>query len=120
MQGVSCIKMTIEQLDTIDFISTDNNGDINLSISDHLEWDDKNEHIYMLQEKINKYLSFIESGEIKEHVEDIKNKPIVISVVYKHKPNNIALDFLNKAKQTIEQAGFYLKWRQLNEAQGNS
>ncbi len=92
--------MTIEQLDKIDFISTDRNGDINLSISDHLEWDDKNEHIYMLQEKINKYLSFIESDEIIEHVKDLKGKPIIISVVCKHKPNVAALEFLEKAKQT--------------------
>ncbi len=108
--------MTIEQLDKVDFISTDSNGDINLSISDHLEWDKENNHLYLLQEKINKYLSFIESGEIKDHVQNINDKSIIISVVYKHKPNEMALGFLEKSKQTIEQAGFYFKWMQLHEA----
>lgn len=33
-------------------------------ISDHLDWDDELEHIHALQEKINAYLRFVESGEI--------------------------------------------------------
>ena len=107
--------MTIEQLDKIDFISTDSNGNINLFISDHLEWDKENNHLHLLQEKINKYLSFIESGEIKDHIQNMNDKTIIISVVYKHKPNETALVFLEKAKQTIEQTGFYLKWTQLHE-----
>ncbi|MES9994000.1 MAG: DUF6572 domain-containing protein [Candidatus Thiodiazotropha sp.] len=51
--------MTIKQTDVVDFISKEKNGNVCLTISDHLEWDEKMEHLYTLQEKINKYLSFI-------------------------------------------------------------
>ena len=107
--------MTIEQIDVVDFISEDENGNINLSISDHLEWDEKMEHIYMLQEKINKYLSFIESGEISEHCDNIKDKKIIINVIYKYEPSDVAHEFLEKFKSVIEEAGFYLIWKQLND-----
>ena len=41
-----------------------------LLITDHLKWGDKaqqGEHLLLLQEKINTYIAFIESGEILEN-----------------------------------------------------
>lgn len=52
--------MSVENSKVIDFIS-DKEDKIVLTISDHLEWDNDNEHIYLLQEKINAYLMAIES-----------------------------------------------------------
>ncbi|WP_372847477.1 DUF6572 domain-containing protein [Shewanella sp. Scap07] len=43
--------MTIEQLDKVDIIGV-NDSNIELIISDHLEWDDKNEKLLLLQDKI--------------------------------------------------------------------
>lgn len=65
--------MTIEQLDKVDVIANDNEKVI-LVISDHLEWDDQNEKLLLLQDKLNLYLSFIESGEIFEQYPIAKGK----------------------------------------------
>jgi hypothetical protein len=51
------------------FIGADRvTGDIILFICDHLPWSEDHqetlEHMYLLQEKLNKYIGFIESGEI--------------------------------------------------------
>ena len=44
--------MSVDNYQVIDFIS-EKDGRIVLTISDHLEWDDKYEHIYLLQENIS-------------------------------------------------------------------
>ncbi|MBC6110685.1 DUF6572 domain-containing protein [Pedobacter fastidiosus] len=57
--------MSVIQVDKIDFIGIDGKTKkVALTISDHLDWDDEYYHLSVLQEKINAYLRFIESGEI--------------------------------------------------------
>jgi hypothetical protein len=63
--------VTVEQLDVVDFAAIDPKTDeVLLVITDHLEWTGEDqpdkEHMLILQEKINRYLAFIESGEIYE------------------------------------------------------
>lgn len=58
--------MSVEDKNKIDAISTNNNNQVALTISDHLLWDDNNEHLIILQDKINSYLDFLESGQIDE------------------------------------------------------
>lgn len=49
---------------------------IELVISDHLGWEpeEEMEHLLMLQEKINAYISFIESGEINTAIPSAAGK----------------------------------------------
>ncbi len=59
--------MSVTETNVIDQIGISKEDEINLIISDHLEWgDNTNNHLYTLQEKINSYISFIESEEIFE------------------------------------------------------
>ena len=96
--------MSIEDLESVDFIGIDNNEKVVLTISDHLEWNQ--EHLLLLQEKLNLYLSFIESGEILESYPQAQGKAIKINVVCKHQPTEEALAFMGKAYSVISQAGF--------------
>jgi hypothetical protein len=96
--------MSIEDTQTVDAIGTESDGTIVLTISDHLEWND--EHLYLLQEKINSYLSFVESGEIYEVYAAAKDGEIKINVVCKYQPTTEGTSFLSKCTQTITQAGF--------------
>ena len=107
--------MSVDQKDTVDFISTSPEGNVMLTISDHLPWDKKNEHLLALQDKLNSYLMFIESGEIFESYPTAKSKSLIIEVVMKYKPNEVVLVFLTQSKNTIENTGVQLKWRQLNQ-----
>jgi uncharacterized protein DUF6572 len=51
--------MTVEDKNVVDIISRDpTNGEILLTISDHLDWTDPVKHLGVLQEKINCYLAF--------------------------------------------------------------
>jgi hypothetical protein len=108
--------VSVEQFDIIDVVSTEkNSGHVVLTISDHLDWSDTVQHQIILQEKINRYLAFVESGEILESYPDAKEKPIVIKVVFKFSPDIQGYEFLAKAKSVVESAGFNLRYKMFDE-----
>jgi uncharacterized protein DUF6572 len=112
--------LSVEQLDIVDVISTDTKtGHVVLTISDHLDWSNSVEHQTALQAKLNKYLAFVESGEILTRYPDAKGRPVAIKVVFKHKPDNEGWRFLTKAKGVIESAGFSLRHEVFAESYDN-
>jgi hypothetical protein len=82
-----------------------------LTISDHLDWIDTISHQQTLQEKLNRYLSFVESGEILEGYPDAKYRPVVIQVVTKYDPDPSGTQFLQRARGAIERAGLAFEQR---------
>lgn len=102
--------MSVEQLDVVDVVSIDKQtGHVILTISDHLDWSNSLQHQTALQAKFNKYLAFVESGEILTRYPDAKDRPVAIKVVFKHKPDQEGWRFLARAKEVIESAGFSLR-----------
>ena len=98
--------MSIEQTDLIDIISVDRlTGEAILTISDHLDWSDTAAHLLLLQNKLNRYLTFVESGEIFQSYPKAQNRPIVFTVVFKFRPNEEGRAFLDKARPIVESAG---------------
>jgi hypothetical protein len=68
--------MSVDQKDVVDALSRSHDGsEVTLTISDHLDWSQPLEHVFTLQEKINSYLAFIESGQVLETFPDAKGKP---------------------------------------------
>lgn len=103
--------MSVEQIDKIDFISTTPEGKVELTISDHLEWDAENNHLLILQNKLNAYFDFIQSGQILEDYPSAENKEIVISVVMKYAPKEDALTFLNHCEKFMEKQDVKFNWK---------
>ena len=102
--------MAVDDPKTIDIISIAPTGEVHLTVSDHLEWERNPEHLSILQDKLNIYLAFIESGEIVEKYPEAKDRPVVIEVVFFHEPDASAVEFLRKAGETIVGAGFKFKY----------
>ena len=99
--------MSIQQTDVVDIISTDRvTGDVVLTISDHLDWSDSTAHLTLLQSKLNRYLAFVETGEILEAYPDAKDRPVVFKVVFQFRPDDAGQAFLEKVRSIIESAGF--------------
>jgi hypothetical protein len=88
-------------------------GSAVLTISDHLPWDDVNEHLYCLQEKLNAYLRFIESGEIYLKWPKAAGHPVLIDVVMQFPAPECASWFFVKTATAIEAAGFKIRTRVL-------
>lgn len=97
--------MSVEQPGVIDAIGIeDETGIVVLTITDHLNWKDAEEHLFILQDKINAYLGFVESGEIIDKYPDAEGKPVRIDVFFKYKklPEE-ALSFLEGANKVAAQ-----------------
>ena len=104
--------MAVDDLDSIDIVSTvPATGEVVLTISDHLRWDDENEHLLILQKKINCYLAFIESGQLVEDYPNADpNTPIRIKVVCKYEPSADGGRFLKMVRDKIEVSGWKFSW----------
>ena len=98
--------MSVENVKIIDFVSIDLNGDAILTISDHLEWDESNAHLPVLQNKINAYLSSIESGDIYEQYPNAKGRHIAINLVAKYAPNKTGEVFIQRVKNALADEGY--------------
>ncbi|MBK7684864.1 MAG: hypothetical protein KA388_06280 [Rhodocyclaceae bacterium] len=97
--------MTVEQPTEIDLIGIDNaTGAVHLTVADHLEWN--RDHMITLQEKLNAYLAFIESGEIFSTYPYASEREILINLVLKYRPNDEAIVFLTKISVAINNSGF--------------
>jgi len=65
----------------------------------------------LLPRKLNRYLAFVESGEILESYPASKDRPVAFRVVFKFPPDEAGRAFLAKASVVIESAGFSLRHR---------
>jgi hypothetical protein len=104
--------MSIDQTDAIDFATIDKaSGDLWLTISDHLSWEENEDnHLFLLQNKLNAYLRFIESGEVFKKVPDAKGRSVVINLVGKFPLSQKADSFFEKARAAIGDSGFRLQF----------
>ncbi|RDI38383.1 DUF6572 domain-containing protein [Falsibacillus pallidus] len=103
--------MSIEDKDKIDSIGINKEtGIVTLALTDHLDWSNEYEHLVLLQDKINLYVSFLESGEVYESYPQAKGKNFEIKIFSKFDLTENALEFLNVAYSTVKEAGFNLSF----------
>jgi hypothetical protein len=104
--------MSVEDLGVVDIATIDRQtGAVILIVSDHLDWSDSSEHQRVLQAKLNKYLAFVESGEILERYPRAIGRPVVFKVALKFPPDEGGTEFLSGARETIRAAGFDLIYK---------
>ena len=74
--------MSIVDNKTVDGIAlTDDNNGIILLIADHMDWRDEYQHLVMLQEKINVYITFLEQ---KQYEDIYKGENITYGIIEIH------------------------------------
>lgn len=105
--GIQILNMSIENSNIIDLVTIDKNGKVVLTISDHLPWDEKNEHLHLLQEKINAYIVSIESGDLYTQYPETEGKAVVIALVIKFNPSRDGEKFIKRVQKLLENAGYY-------------
>src|SRR5436305_2027486 len=104
--------MAVDDPGTIDIIGVERaTGNIVLTISDHLDSADSEHHQSALQDKVNAYLRFIESGELLEHRAEAAGKHVVVRVVGKHRPDEAGALFLDHVRAVLKDAGFGFRYR---------
>lgn len=105
--------MSVENTNTIDFISTKDNV-VTLTISDHLTWDNEN-HFQLLEAKLNSYIDVLETENIYELYPDSSGKEFAIKVAFKYFPSENAIEFLNSITKIFENLPYSFSYYQLKE-----
>ncbi len=105
--------MTIDQTNVVDFVSIEpQTGNVELTICDHLDWSENEEdHLMLLQDKLNSYLAFIESGELFEKFPETREHNIAIRIMAEHPLSDNAAKFFGMASATVSDAGFKLQFK---------
>ncbi|CAI8703433.1 DUF3846 domain-containing protein [Pseudomonas sp. IT-P2] len=88
-------------------------------IADHLGWEasEEGDHLLMLQEKINTYITFYESGEVFDSLPSAHGKRPVIRIIGKFQLSSEAETFIDSATAVLRNAGIELEFV-LKEASG--
>jgi hypothetical protein len=103
--------MAVDNFTFIDFVAIrPTTEEAVLVISDHLEWDNANEHLLILQTKINAYLESIENGSLYEAYPDAMNRSILIEIIAQYEPNETGRIFLERTKNVLNAAGYGLSF----------
>lgn len=109
--------MSVEQAQIIDSVGIDNDSQsIVLTISDHLDWSEPEYHTEKLQDKLNAYLDFCESGELYEkYPKALRSMPIILSIITKFDLSEEGVSFIEAVRPIVEDAGFTLKVKKLHQ-----
>jgi hypothetical protein len=101
----------VENTNQVDIIGINKKtGICTLTIVDSLDWNNEYEHLLLLQEKINTYLRFIESGEILTSYPPSKGKDFEINIHFKNPIRANCEKFLQYASQLVFDAGYMLTY----------
>lgn len=105
--------MAITDMSIIDNISVGVDNRCYLTISDHLDWKVKGEHLKYLQDKLNAYVGFVQSGQL---IQDYQELDLVIQVIAKHQiPNEIYGTAKNQISNSLKEDGFDFEWSKLSQ-----
>lgn len=90
--------MSVDDLNVIDAVATDaHDGTILLVIFDGWDWSDEWEHLNVLQDKINLYLRFVESGQIYQEYPAAVGRKLRIDIFARLPMPDIGTKFLEQA-----------------------
>ena len=102
--------MSVTDRNVIDFGHEDADK-VTVCISDHIPWDADilRAHLEILQDKINDYLDYIDSGQIYDDFGG-KGKTPNIKVIFCHEPTTEAIRYIDIIKETILADNCSFEW----------
>lgn len=107
--------MPIDDKNVIDLVSINSEGKAVLTISDHLEWNGENDHLLILQDKVNSYVDVLQNGQIYESYPEAKGRGFVIQLVMKCLPDENGRKFLDIITKFLKDNGYEFNFYQLDE-----
>lgn len=96
--------MSVIEADKIDGMGKGKeNVELILLITDHLGWENEQEHLVILQNKINSYLGFIESKQYVETYPNDNFENYVIEIHFKNGISKNCFKFLDVVANQVEE-----------------
>jgi hypothetical protein len=106
--------VSVEQQDVVDFIGDDpKSGRVVLTVSDHLPWEDLEQHLKALENKIAAYVRFVQGGRLLETRPAAAGKAIEIEVLLRYPPTAAAIKSLDKSQAELSKLGIAFCHRML-------
>src|SRR5215469_3883139 len=103
--------MSLENPNTVDAIGIEKDtGRAILTIVDSWDWADKKRHLLALQEKLNAYFNFVESGEIYESYPKAAGRKIIIDIIGRFPVPKEGLSFLEKSNEARADLGIKVRY----------
>lgn len=103
--------MKLEDLETVDYLAIDSKtNSVTLAMLDDCDWSDEKVHVGLLQAKINRYLDFIESGDVYESATQSagykigNTSKILVHVYFQHSPTDLGREFLHHVSRVANEA----------------
>jgi hypothetical protein len=102
--------MSLHDTDVVDQMGIDPlTEEVVLTIADDLDWSDPGEHLRLLQAKLLRYISFIESGDIYTAYPESRNRLTAIALVSRHAPAPEARELLAETRELLQESGIRLR-----------
>lgn len=106
--------MSVDEVDILDSVGFDPLSDnVNLYIFDQLEWFGNAIHISTLENKINRYIDVISSGQLYEISENFAGKSLTIVLIHEFNPDDHALIVLERLAVQLGSVGIGFVHRSL-------
>lgn len=93
--------MAVDEVNKVDGMGKESDQLV-LLIADYLDWDAEYDHLVILQDKINAYLSFIESKQYQDTYPDEEFSQFWIDIHFKHDITQNCEYFLESIASQIE------------------
>ena len=108
--------MSILETNTVDGIGISEDGfSAALLLADHLDWSDEYAHLVLLQDKLNAYFSFIESGQLKARLPRRRMKGCTIEIRFRCEPTEKAVQFLQAAQKQADKLKTKIRYQVMAE-----
>jgi hypothetical protein len=106
--------MSLETPNVIDAMSTDpKDGTVSLNIIDDWDWADEKRHLLALQQKLNAYFDFVQSGQVYEAYPNAIGNALRIHILTQFPIPAIGLKFLEIASKAAAQLKTTISYQQL-------
>jgi len=103
--------MSVVDKDIIDGIALSKDKVIRLLLTDHLDWEEEYEHLLILQDKINSYLAFCESGQYKKVCKDCEAESVVFEIHFLYEPTQNVYKFLEQIPAQVGELSVAIECR---------
>lgn len=95
----------------IDLVALDKEKNIvNLIIMDDMDWTDPKAHIDLVQEKILKYVAYIQEGHFNRSYPSVIGMSLLIKIIFEHKPDAEGLNYIQGVQSVLEDDGYQLDY----------
>lgn len=102
--------MSVIESGQVDGIAASDKKTLVLLITDHLDWENEHNHLMLLQDKINSYIAFIESGQYRdmEQFKRLKIKKYIIEISFQYKPTENCTKFINNVNEQLKKLHIFI------------